>query len=185
MSTPARHLLSMEEFLHWEQAQDVRHEYVGGHVYAMTGTSKRHNRVVGALVRSLSPAATHHGCEAYFIDVKLKIGDLATFYPDFMICCEGESEGDSEIWSEAPCLLGEVLSPGTVNRARDEETKLGMYLQIPSLLAYLIFDPFTSSVEAHLRPGTDGAWARSTHGVGDDLTLPCPEGTSLKISAVF
>jgi Uma2 family endonuclease len=173
----------MSDFLRWEPEQDARHEYVGGHVYAMTGTSKRHNRVVGALVRVLSPAAAQQGCEVYFIDVKLKIGDLAAFYPDFMICCERED--DHEIWSEAPCLVAEVLSPGTVNRARDEETKLGMYLQIPSLLAYLILDPFTSTVEAHLRSAPGDEWAMSTHDVDDEIALPCPEGATLHLGELF
>lgn len=183
MSTPARNLLSMDEFMRWEQEQDVRHEYVGGHVYAMTGTSKQHNRVVGALVRSLSPAAAAHGCEAYFIDVKLRVGDLASFYPDFMICCEHEE--DSDIWSESPCLIADVLSPGKTNRARDEETKLGMYLQIPSLLAYLIFDPIERVLEAHLRTAPGRPWTRSTYGATDLVPLPCPEGTVLDLGATL
>lgn len=39
--------LSVEEYLACEQQGDVRHEYIGGYVYALAGGSSRHNRIAG------------------------------------------------------------------------------------------------------------------------------------------
>jgi Uma2 family endonuclease len=38
--------LTIEEYLTLEAMSPVRHEYVGGVVYAMTGTTMRHNAIV-------------------------------------------------------------------------------------------------------------------------------------------
>ena len=42
-------LVSVEEYLAGELASDVRHEYVGGCVYAMAGAKNVHNACVTTL----------------------------------------------------------------------------------------------------------------------------------------
>lgn len=39
-------LLTVEEYLAFEEHSDVRHEYVGGEIHAMAGASRRHGRIV-------------------------------------------------------------------------------------------------------------------------------------------
>ena len=41
------HALTIEEYLKLEEGATVRHEYVGGEVFAMVGATKRHNRIIG------------------------------------------------------------------------------------------------------------------------------------------
>ena len=50
--------LSFEEYLRFEQLSDVRHEYVGGQVFAMTGGSVRHGQM-----SQLIPALLLQGME--------------------------------------------------------------------------------------------------------------------------
>jgi Uma2 family endonuclease len=38
--------ISVEDYLEGERRSEVRHEYTGGQVYAMTGGSDDHNRIV-------------------------------------------------------------------------------------------------------------------------------------------
>jgi hypothetical protein len=40
-------LISVEEYLRIEEQSDIRHEYVGGLMHAMTGGSDEHNYVGG------------------------------------------------------------------------------------------------------------------------------------------
>jgi len=40
-------LLTVQEYLEMEETTSVRHEYVGGMVYATVGATKRHNRIAG------------------------------------------------------------------------------------------------------------------------------------------
>jgi Uma2 family endonuclease len=51
--TPPSRQLTVEEYLAFEHASADRHEYVAGAVYAMTGASRRHNRIVGNVVNRL------------------------------------------------------------------------------------------------------------------------------------
>ena len=45
---------NLEDYLEGEPLSEVRHEYIGGVVYAMAGASDEHNQIVGNL-----HAATH------------------------------------------------------------------------------------------------------------------------------
>jgi hypothetical protein len=58
-----------------------------------------------------------------------------------------------------------------------------VYRSLPSLRAYLVIDPETSTVIAHLRDRR-GSWASTTCRPGDVLALPCPD-MLLNISDVF
>jgi Uma2 family endonuclease len=48
-------LFTVEEYLQLEQKCEIRHEYLGGQVFAMCGGSKEHNRIslnIASRVRS-------------------------------------------------------------------------------------------------------------------------------------
>lgn len=43
MTPPVRHLkLTIDEYLRVEDGADIRHEYIDGDLYAMTGASRNH-----------------------------------------------------------------------------------------------------------------------------------------------
>ena len=48
--------ISVEDYLAGERDGEVRHEYVAGQVYAMTGASRRHGLIVNALALALTPS---------------------------------------------------------------------------------------------------------------------------------
>ena len=52
-SVKPRGFLTVEEYLALEETATVKHEYVGGHIYAMVGTTKRHHRIVRNIARKL------------------------------------------------------------------------------------------------------------------------------------
>ena len=43
----AQQLISIEDYLEGERLSEIRHEYVGGYVYAMAESSEDHNRIAG------------------------------------------------------------------------------------------------------------------------------------------
>jgi hypothetical protein len=53
-------------------------------------------------------------------------------------------------------------------------TKLMAYRSLPSLRAYLVVDPVTSTIQAHVR-SPSGRWSTTSCGLGDMLLLPCPD----------
>lgn len=46
--------ISVEDYLEGEKESPIRHEYVDGHVFAMAGSSDRHNRVAINLTSRLN-----------------------------------------------------------------------------------------------------------------------------------
>jgi Uma2 family endonuclease len=145
--------LSVEQYLALERNSLVRHEFVGGKLYAMTGTSKRHNLIAGNIFRNFSDAADGTDCQVFISDVKVRTPDDAMYYSDVMVVCESSS--DDPYVEKEPCLIVEVISPST--EGTDLREKVAAYKRIPSLKAYLIVDQERPRVERHFR--TDqGDW---------------------------
>jgi Uma2 family endonuclease len=69
--TQAR-FLSVQEYLESEQDGQVRHEYVAGQVYAMTGGSVYHNRIAGNFFAELRAKLGQRGCDVFLADMKLQ-----------------------------------------------------------------------------------------------------------------
>src|SRR2546423_12911991 len=81
--------ITVEEYLEGEKFSDVRHEYVGGYVYAMAGASDDHNRIAGNIHGELRERLRGKRCEPFMADMKLKIpGSQAFYYPDVLVVCD-------------------------------------------------------------------------------------------------
>ena len=65
--------MSLEDYFAYEDRSTARHEYVEGFVYAMTGATKRHNRIVGRMYARLLSAEQGSGCRTYMEAVKLPV----------------------------------------------------------------------------------------------------------------
>ena len=170
--------LSIEDYLEMEKTATVRHEYVAGEVYAMTGASRRHNRIAGNAYRRLADAAAGGPCRVYMETVKLRVDDVF-YYPDVMVACEDEP--DDPYYEDSPCLVVEVVSPST--ETTDRREKLAAYKHIPGLKAYLIFDQDRARVERHFRD-EEGAWRRADMVDEGQFSVPCPE-TSLSLAQIY
>ena len=138
----------------------VKHEYLGGVVYAMSGANNRHNRIATNLTGSLVARLRGHRCEAFNSDTKVRI-QLPThtrfYYPDAMVVCRSNSESDS--YQEAPTLVVEVLSRST--RRTDEGEKRDAYQTIPSLVHYWMVEQEEAVVVAYRR--TDQGFVREVY----------------------
>ena len=127
--------MSVEDYLEMEKTATVRHEYVAGEVYAITGASRRHNRIAGNVYRRLADPAAGGPCRVYVETVQLRIDDVF-YYPDVMVACEDEP--DDPYYEDSPCLVVEVVSSST--ESTDRREKLAAYKRVPGLKAYLIVD---------------------------------------------
>lgn len=158
--------MSLHEYLAFEERSPVRHEYVAGEVYAMTGVTTRHNLMTQNISRRLHTAARAHGCRVFSDVVKLRTADRV-YYPDVIVACGQAAEVESIV--AAPLLLVEVTSPTT--RAIDRREKLDSYRRIASLRVYLIVDQRRRHVFVYARDA-DGEWTRDEiHGEG---AIPIP-----------
>lgn len=165
--------------MEFEQNSTIKHEYVGGTLYALAGGSDRHNRIALNIAASLLEAAREGPCRVYMSDMRLQVGDVF-YYPDVMVACE-EPESDNPVFRRDPCLLVEVLSSST--ESADRREKLLIYREIPTVRAYIIVDQDNRRVERHYR-SEDGAWHRGDFVNEGIIPVPCPE-TELTLDRIY
>ncbi|MDP1899594.1 MAG: Uma2 family endonuclease [Rubrivivax sp.] len=147
--------MSADEFLAWDEGQTVRHEFVRGEVFMMTGGEDRNVTVAGNLYIALRQHLRGSPCRVYGLDVKLRVEAAdCYFYPDLMVTCSVADAADRLIKRE-PVLVAEVLSPSTA--AFDRGDKFADYRQLPSLVEYLLVDVKRQRCDLH-RKGADGLW---------------------------
>ena len=162
--------VSLDEYLAAERASELRHEYIHGQVYAMTGGSLNHGQICANLLVAVHSAARAKGCRAYSGTTKLVIADSYVYYPDLMVVCGDTVGKDTET---APCLLAEVLSPST--RQNDLREKRAHYTQTDSLEAYLLLEAEAPYVEVYRRSRISGRWNSERYGMGETFSLLCPD----------
>jgi Uma2 family endonuclease len=130
-------LVRVEDYLEGELRSQSRHEYVGGVVYAMAGTSDVHNTISLNLASSLRTHLRTKSCQVFMADVKLRmrvLEDDLFYYPDVMVTCDPRN---TDRYSKSfPSVLIEVLSPETERTDRRE--KFLSYTQIETLEAYIL-----------------------------------------------
>lgn len=160
--------LSAEDYLAREAKSAVRHEYVGGHVFAMGGGSLRHNIICTNLFVILQNALKGGPCRSFISDVKVRIDSCNSFYyPDVMVSCNPTDT--SPVFLQTPVLIAEVLSPSTSSTDRRE--KLIAYKQIESLQEYLIIHQSVRRVDIY-RKESGAMWLSAEHNI-DSEAITC------------
>lgn len=178
-SVRARRPMSVEEYLEFERNSPIKHEFVGGHIYAMVGVSRRHSRISLNIASRLLAAARSGPCRVHQSDMKVLTPDDLFYYPDVVVACGPEpEEPDLE---DKPCLIVEVLSPTTAQTDRRE--KLAAYKKFPSLQAYLIISQDERKVGRHFRDENDDWWQAEIVGEGN-VPIPCPK-TELSLAEIY
>jgi Uma2 family endonuclease len=113
--------ISIDEYLQGEERGEVRHEYIGGEVYAMVGTSDRHNMIAGNLFAALHPRLRGGPCRLFTSDMKVRLrvaSDEAFYYPDLMVARDPADA--ATYFRTRPRLIVEVLSETTERIDRRE-----------------------------------------------------------------
>ncbi|MFN7927754.1 MAG: Uma2 family endonuclease [Blastocatellia bacterium] len=179
MSLPAKLLrVTPEEYLALEEKSAVRHELVGGQLFAMAGASEAHNVIALNIATILRTRLRGTGCRTFIFDMKAKVERTEDFYyPDVMATCEKFVA--KSLFKSNPFLLVEVLSPSTAHIDRRE--KLSAYRQIESVREYVIVYQDYQRVELFRKDDT-GNWQFAVLGVGDKLLLESLPGGPLLLT---
>lgn len=176
MATQATTRLTFEDYFAWEYNQEFRHEFINGQVYAMTGGSLRHSRVIAALIASLFPKLRGGRCTLFQGDAKLFVAAIdMSFYPDAFVCCDAGSMQERGVVTDATAIF-EVLSPSTSSFNRG--LKFEYYRKLPGLRHYVMLDPEALKIEAFERIGD--VWTLVEMADRDDLVLPAIDVTLSK-----
>jgi Uma2 family endonuclease len=130
-------LVSVDEYLAGEPLSDVRHEYIGGRVYAMAGASEDHNTICLNLALAIRSHLRGKPCRTFMADLKVRLeiaGQDIFYYPDVLVTSDPR---DTDRFSKRyPKILIEVLSESTDHTDRRE--KFLSYIRIETLEEYLL-----------------------------------------------
>ena len=172
--------LDVETYLQGELVSEVRHEYIAGQVYAMTGVSVAHNLIGLNLATTLHAHLRGGPCQVFMSDLKLHLriaSDDIFYYPDLMVCCQADDR--ARYWREQPSLIVEIASASTARIDRRE--KLLAYREIPALEDYLLIEQDAVRLTLFTR---HAAWQPQTLGAADTLHL-ASVGLALPVADLY
>ncbi len=183
MSTAKKfNLVSAQDYLAGELTSPVKHEYVGGVVYAMAGARNAHNLIASNTLGALHARLRGRPCRPFNSDTKIRVrlpAQVRFYYPDVSVICRPNPQTDS--FQDEPAVLFEVLSRRT--RRIDEGEKRDAYLTIPALAVYVLVEQDTAAVVAFRR--TESGFVREVH-EGPDAVLPLGEiGVELPLAEIY
>jgi Uma2 family endonuclease len=175
-------LTSEADYLAAELTSEVKHEYLGGVVYAMAGARNQHYRIATRVLGMLFGRLRGKPCQPCNSDTKIRVrmpGHTRYYYPDASVVCEPKPQGDS--FEDQPVAVFEVLSRAT--RRIDEWEKKDAYLTIPSLAVYAPVEQSTPTVVIYRR--TDQRFIPEVY-EGIDAVVPLSEiGADLPLAELY
>lgn len=146
--------MSLEEFLQLAESDPThRYEYIGGQIHMMTGGSPDHSIISNNIGRILGNALRRGPCRVYNSDVYIQLNGQDCVCPDVSVSCDRRDRGAKKT-IQYPCLIVEVLSPGT--KIRDRGLKAELYQHIPIVQEILLVD--TQAMRIQLYRREEGYW---------------------------
>ena len=172
------------EYLAFEREAEIKHEYIDGHVYAMSGASPAHIEISGNVFASLHSQLRGRTCRV-LNDVLQVQGFSSRFYtyPDVTVVCGQPQYLDKMVAVLLnPTVIIEVLSPST--EKYDRTAKFAYYQRIESLQEYLMVAQDQMRIEQYMRQ-PDDSWLLSLVTRADQtLVLPSIDCT-LSVADVY
>ncbi|MGN7611800.1 Uma2 family endonuclease [Magnetococcales bacterium HHB-1] len=170
--------LTEEEYLKGEEVSEMRHEYIDGYVYAMVGASSNHERISGDCFRIIQNfLSERRDCEAFQAGMKVRTSEKSFRYPDVLVVCNETSKNNR--YMQCPVILIEVLSKST--RKKDKTEKMLEYINIPTLMEYVLIEQDMVDVEILRR---SHSWRPEYFYLGDQITFESI-GLTLSVEEIY
>lgn len=184
MSTQPKPYLTPEEYLALDRAAlEVRSEYHNGEIFAMTGATLAHSRIINNISGELRQRLKGSSCEAIGSELRLRTPTGLFTYPDVVVICGQPELLDN--WKDtllSPSILFEVLSPSTEAYNRGEKAR--HYRTLPSLREYLFVASERIHVEHFIRQD-EHHWLLSEHSALTDTVRLDAARCELPLSEIY
>lgn len=174
--------MEVADYLEWEARQELKHEYIDGEIIEMSGGTLKHSRIKVNIMLALASAIDSSEFEILDSDMCVRVTPTRYVYPDFSIVRgEPRLEDERELTLLNPILVIEVTSPSSLSY--DRVDKLGYYLDLPSVEAYLIFDQDRPRADLHTR--ADEGWYLRVYDQLDDVVPLTSLNCELPLTDVY
>ena len=162
MSTAQKRRLTAAEYLAIESTAEIRHEFLDGEMFAMSGGSLWHNLIKDNFARAVANRLSGGTCRVVTSDQRLKVDATGLYtYPDVLVFCGPPvmEDGVHHTLTNA-ILVAEVLSDLT--EKYDRGIKFGHYRRLDTLQEYRLIAQDRFSVEVFQRQDAgSNAWLLS------------------------
>lgn len=155
--------LTPEQYLEIERQAEVRSEFYGGRMYAMSGGTWPHHKIIFDFAVALQSAFGER-CSVVANGMRVRVSPNGLYtYPDVVVVCgERKMADERKDTLVNPTFLAEVLSPST--EAYDRGFKAAQYRTIESLKEYAFVSQHEPRVETYVR-SADGWTFREFSGI--------------------
>lgn len=149
-TNPVKRYWTLEEYLAYEQETGIKHEFIDGEIYAMSGGTDKHSLIAINCTTEISYKLRGKPCRTYNSDMRVKITDIKYVYPDFSVVCgKAEFADEKHTMLINPTFVAEVMSPSSADY--DRGTKSEFYRSLPSVQAYLLLDQERAFAQLYTR----------------------------------
>ena len=148
--------MTVEEYIAFDEENEIRYEYIDGEIIPVTGGTLQHAIIMTNASGELRQLLKGSDCRVISSDMRNRVNPTRYVYPDFGVVCGRASTDERSVTLWNPTLVGEVTSPSSIDRDRGEKRRF--YQSIPSLQIYLVIDQHRAYVELYERQ--DGDWGR-------------------------
>jgi len=149
--------LSEEDYLIYERASTIKHEYYRGRIYAMTGAKEPHNLIAGNTIAALHSQLRRKPCRVYPSDMRIKVlrTGLNTYRDVVIVCGQPHFTDAIRDTLTNPTVIIEILSAST--ERYDRGLKFENYRTIETLRDYLLIAQDHYHIEHYVRQA-NGQW---------------------------
>ncbi len=159
-------LMTMDDFLLWEERQELRYEYDGAAIRAMTGGTVAHSAIQSNLIVALGAALRGKPCRVHGSELKVRT-QASVRYSDAMIVCS-RADPKATVAPE-PTVIFEILSPSSARL--DLGAKNAEYQTLAALRRYVVLHQTQAAAEMFVR-GEDGEWTYAFLDADGVLDMP-------------
>jgi len=158
--------MTLDEFLAWEDRQELRYEFDGFQPIAMTGGTRAHAAIQGNLAVALATRLRGRPCQFFGNNLKIEVAGSIRYPDGFVTCTPG---APSDKIAPDPVVIFEVLSASTAGT--DTVIKNHEYAGTPSVRRYILLAQDVMGGTMSERVGDD--WVG--HILAPDSLLRMPE----------
>lgn len=151
----AEKLMSVEEYLAFEEKSKIKHEYMDGEIFSMAGATRKHNLATTSISTELNLQLREENYEIYASDFRVKIRDAHNVYPDVAVACGEILTENNDMTLLNPVVVFEVLSKSTEKRDRGDKAE--DYFKLDSLKDYVLVSQYRVRVE-HFSKQKNNEW---------------------------
>ncbi len=178
MNVALRQPMTLEQFLAWEERQELRYEFDGFQPVAMAGGTFAQSSIQRNLLFALTGGLRGKPCQPHGSDLKIEVAGRIR-YPDAFVVCTPAAPKDTVV--RDPAVVFEILSESTAKT--DLIDKNAEYRATPSIRRYVILEQTHAAAIMFARKDED--WISEVV-AGVDAILRMPEiGVEIPLAELY